>query len=950
LLPAIVGLFPSKYLAVFMIGQVVSHYRILSELGAGGMGVVYLANDTVLKRRVAIKMLNARHLSRKNEPHLRLLREARAVSQINHPNIATVYDYGETSDGQPFIVMEYVDGEPLSKLIERKALTIKGTVEIIGAVTAALSEAHRRGIIHRDIKPSNIVLSHRDEVKVLDFGLAKQIENETLSPDGSTDLQSGFAAKTREGAVLGTPLYLSPEQATGAPIDERSDIFSLGSVLYECLTGRPPFYAQSSIEICARILRDDPPPPSQINPAVTAALDRITFKALAKDSNQRYQSAREFGQDLGFSDFKRTDEEYSPFAKSPTGETKNRVDTASADETDTKGQRHGSTAAESRPFSLFFDGLQNMWSGVGLFGRIIFLALVFLLTCALGYVGYRAVTKAPTKDITQSMRFQRLPISGNVKEAIISPDGKYVVAVIDEAGKQTIQLTELATSSNIRIAPLSEKGYRGLAFSPDNNYIYYLEEEIETATLYRVSKLGGNNRKLLENVNTAVTFSPDGSRISFVRYDMKERSTVLMTANEDGANDQRLATRKPPESYILDGVDGPAWSPSGDVIVCATIDMAPQPSQMYVEAISLKDGSRKRINKQGWYDIRKLSWLADGRGLIVAGANTLLDPTQLSLLSYPDGEVARITKDPNEYSTISSTSDSSLLLTVKTELLSTVWVMPSNSTDKATGLTTSQNKGVMGIAWLSENAFIHVAVGTDGLNIWSENTADGKSNQLTSLGGANYQPDISLDKHYIVFVSNRSGFFNIWRMNSDGTNQKQLTNGETDEDTPQITPDGKWVVYHRSRNEGHIWKVSIDGGEPLRLVSQDALYPAISPDGKMLACFIWDKNIDSKLWLGLFSLETGALLRKFALAPTVKLSSNRLRWSPDGQGLVLVNDVNGISNLWVQPLDGATPKPLTDFRDSQIFDFAWSPNGQQLACVRGTKPAHVVLIKGMNLN
>ena len=932
-----------------MIGQVVSHYRILSELGAGGMGVVYLANDTVLKRRVAIKMLNAKNLSRKNEPHLRLLREARAVSQINHPNIATVYDYGETSDGQPFIVMEYVDGEPLSKLIERKALTIKGTVEIIGAVTAALSEAHRRGIIHRDIKPSNIVLSHRDEVKVLDFGLAKQIENETLSPDGSTDLQIGFAAKTREGAVLGTPLYLSPEQATGAPIDERSDIFSLGSVLYECLTGRPPFYAQSSMEICARILRDDPPPPSQINPAVTPGLDRIISKALAKDSSQRFQSAREFGQALGFSDFKRIDEEFSSFAKSPTAETMIRVETASADERDTKGQRHGSTAEESRPFSLLFGGLQNMWSGIGSFGRIIFLSLVLLLTCGLGYVGYRALTRAPAKDITQSIQFQRLPISGNVKEAIISPDGKYVVAVIEEAGKQTIQLTELATSSNIRIAPLSEKGYRGLAFSPDNNYIYYLEEEIETATLYRVSKLGGTNRKLLENVNTAVTFSPDGSRISFVRYDVKEQSTLLMMANEDGTNGQILATRRSPESYALDGVGGPCWSPLDDVIACLTFDRTQQTWVRHIEAVNVKDGSRKRVNKQGWYQIRKISWLADGKGMIVAGTNNLLNLPQLSLLSYPDGELTRITNDPNGYSTISSTADSSILLTVRTEQPSTIWVMPSNNLDKTTALTMSQNKGVSGIAWLSDKIFILVAEGTDGFNIWSEDIVGGKNKQLTFTGGSIYQPDISPDKRYIVFVSNRSGSLNIWGMNSDGINQAQLTNGKY-EDMPQITPDGKWVVYHSPQEEGHIWKVSIDGGEPLRLVSQDALYPAVSPNGKMFACFVWDKNVDSKLELGLFSLETGTLIRKFDVPSTVKTLSNKLRWSPDGQALVFINDVNGVSNLLIQPLDGALPRPLTNFRESQIFDFAWSPNGQQLACVRGNITSYVVLIKGMNLN
>ena len=924
-----------------MIGKTIAHYQILSELGAGGMGVVYLANDTVLKRRVAVKMLNAKHFSRKNQKHFRLLHEARAVSQINHSNIATVYDYGETEDGQAFIVMEYVDGEPLYNLIALKALTVKRTLEIIGAVTAALSEAHRLGIIHRDIKPSNIIISRRHEVKVLDFGLAKQIEDATLSPNASTEL---YASETPEGAVVvGTPLYISPEQATGARVDERSDIFSLGSVLYECLTGRSPFYAQSTIEVYARVLRDNPIQPSQLNPEVNTELDRIVLKALAKDANQRYQSAREFGRDLGFSDFKETGQEFSP----PTGEPESKVKTGSAHPARTDGRT--STVRQTAPFSLSLDGFRDLWSGISS-SQIALASLLLLLTCALGYFAYRSITKRETKDITGSLQFQRLPISGNVKEASISPDGKYVAAVLEDAGGENIQLTELATSSNTRITPSSQKGYRGLTFSPDNNYLYYLEDEIETATLYRVSKLGGNNRKILENVNTGVTFSPDGSRISFVRYYKKDEATQLMTAKQDGSDEHILATRKSPESYTLDGVGGPAWSPLDDVIACLTFERTPQGWLRHIEVVEVKDGSRKRLSKQSWYQIRKISWLANGSGLIVAGTNSVLSPDQLSLLSYPDAEVTRITKDPNEYSTISSTSDSSALLTVKVELPSTIWVMPSNNSDKATALAMSENKGVSGIEWLSDSVLIYVAQGIDGFNIWSENTTDGRTSQLTSSGSSSYQPDVSPDKRYIAFVSNRSGSLNIWRMNADGTNQVQLTNGKY-EDMPQIISDGKWVVYHSAQKDGKIWKVPIDGGASIPLVSQEALYPAVSPDGTTLAAFVWDQSSNSKLELGVFSLGQGTPIKSFVLPPTVKISMNKLRWSPDGQGLVFVNNENGVSNLWIQPLDQTTPKPLTHFTESRLlFDFAWSPNSQQLACVRGDTVSHVVLIKGMNLH
>jgi Tol biopolymer transport system component len=227
---------------------------------------------------------------------------------------------------------------------------------------------------------------------------------------------------------------------------------------------------------------------------------------------------------------------------------------------------------------------------------------------------------------------------------------------------------------------------------------------------------------------------------------------------------------------------------------------------------------------------------------------------------------------------------------------------------------------------------------------------EGKSNQLTSIGSVNYQPDVSADKRYIVFVSDRSGSLNIWRMNADGTNQTQLTYGKH-EDTPQITPDGKWVVYQspQSSMDGHIWKVAIDGGEPVRLVTRDAMCPAVSPDGRMLAYVIWDPNIHSSFELQVLSFETGALLKKIALPSAAKRSINKLRWLPDSAGLVFVNDVDGVSNLVVQRLDGTMPKPLTDFRESQIFDFAWSLDSGQLVCVRGNKTSQVVLIKGFRL-
>ncbi len=289
-------------------GQIVSHYRLLSKLGEGGMGVVFAAEDVRLGRQVAVKFLGGvrnRRMSR-----ARFMREARSASVLNHPNIATVYDYGETDQGRPFIVMELLRGQTLSDVLDAGRMSIEAGLKVIRGVLEAVAEAHRKGIIHRDVKPSNIILSEKGLVKVLDFGLAKSLCDEeagvataatssVIMEHATGDALADLPTRTLDGAVLGTPLYVSPEQATAAAVDERGDLFSVGAVLYECLAGRPAFAAPSVVEIFAQIISPaQPPPPSNYNPSVPPALDRVTLRALAKQPGERYQSAQEFLDDL----------------------------------------------------------------------------------------------------------------------------------------------------------------------------------------------------------------------------------------------------------------------------------------------------------------------------------------------------------------------------------------------------------------------------------------------------------------------------------------------------------------------------------------------------------------------------------------------------------------------------------------------------------------------------
>ena len=273
-----------------MVSQSISHYRIIRKLGQGGMGEVFLAEDITLERKVAIKLLPARSIE-SAEAKRRLIREAKAAATLDHPNICAIYEVNEEN---AFIAMQYIDGDTLSKRIKLGPLEAKDVVEIGQQVADALTDAHSRGVIHKDIKPHNVMLTSRGQVKVLDFGLAKFIRQENSSDTRSNTLSQ----VTEPGKISGTPAYMSPEQIKDGPVDGRSDLFSLGVMLYECSTGGAPFSGTDTIDTCLKVIQIDPPPPSQLNPHIPPELDRIILKAMSKDVSARYQAAEEMLADL----------------------------------------------------------------------------------------------------------------------------------------------------------------------------------------------------------------------------------------------------------------------------------------------------------------------------------------------------------------------------------------------------------------------------------------------------------------------------------------------------------------------------------------------------------------------------------------------------------------------------------------------------------------------------
>jgi len=884
-----------------MIGKTVSHYRIIEKLGEGGMGIVYLAEDTHLGRRVAIKFLSS---TQNHNYRARFLREARAVSNLSHPHIAVLHDYGETDEGQPFIVMEYLKGKTLSDLLNESGLTITQALEITEAVADALGAAHRNGIVHRDIKPSNVIVDEDGRVKVVDFGLVKQL-NEEATQTAHPDAATLPAMRTSSNVVVGTPLYLSPEQAMGLAVDARSDIFALGALLYESLTGKPAFAGGSVIEIGAQIIHFNPPAPSSINHRVPPELDRITQKALEKKADQRYQSATEFLGDL------------------------RAVHATLSDTYHLTKRMHVSKGMQSSALKTISDSLRRPRVSVGVFlvGLILVAVAIWLV---FSHFYKTRVTPFEKTKVT------RLTSTGKASKATISPDGKYVVYVSEETGLPSVWLLHVPTSTNTLIIPPAKGRYLGLTFSPDSNYLYYVVQQGDGGNLFKRPLFGNNPQKLIRNINSPPSVSSDGSLLAFIREGKEEQEYELIVANSDGSGERTLATRSRGEFFSLFGAS--AWSPDNKKIVCAAGSFAGGLHMNLIE-VRVDNQTEKTIVPQNWFQITRVRWLNNGQGLIFAASDQPLSKFQIWYLSYPEGKINRITDDFTDYESLSLTADSHALVTVQADRFPNVWVMQNGETDQARQITSGVGH-TQSVSWTPDGRILFSSMTGGDLDIWAMESDGTHKIQLTANSHVNYDPVAAPDGRYVVFSSNRNGSFNLWRMDSDGGNLKQLTNGATDVN-PCFSPDGQWIVYENYHTSAPtLWKVGTEGGEPSQLTTVDSGLPTISPDGKTIACRYRD-NVTNSQKIALIGFDNGQVLRLLELPVHYW---QRLHWSPDGLNLTYIDIRDGIANIWNQPLSGGQPKQLTNFKSELIFSYDWSRDGERLVCERGTETSDVVLI------
>jgi serine/threonine protein kinase len=454
-----------------MIGKTIGHYRIISPLGSGGMGEVYLAHDTILGRSVALKLLPA-YFTKDTERLRRFEQEARAASALNHPNIVTIHEIGH--DGSfHFIAQEFIGGVTLSTHVDSKPLPLNEALEIAMQVAGALAAAHAKGIVHRDIKPENIMvdkgshLGRQNHVKVLDFGIAKlaDVPGIAMKADATTRL----LVRTEEGRTIGTAAYMSPEQARGESVDARTDIWSLGVVLYEMLTGKQPFTGNTSQDVIASILRDDLPPLPSESPE---GLKWILKKALRKDRDDRYQTARELFSDL-HDLHEQLQEAHSSAGRSvlPTlaPEQVTQISEAITHEpavTTREAPTRMTSTAE------YIAGKIKRLGGGGIF----MLAGLAIAVAAVTFGFYKfirwtqiQITQTRWVVPFQNMKLSRLTSTGKATAAAISPDGKYVMHVVDDGEQQSLWMRQVSTSSNVQIIPPADVSYLGLTFSPSGD-------------------------------------------------------------------------------------------------------------------------------------------------------------------------------------------------------------------------------------------------------------------------------------------------------------------------------------------------------------------------------------------------------------------------------------------------------------------------------------------------
>jgi serine/threonine protein kinase/Tol biopolymer transport system component len=751
-------------------------YRIDAEIGAGGMGHVFRATDTRLDRPVAIKVL-PQHRWSDPELRFRFEREARALSALSHPNLCALYDVGELAQSSattPYLVMELLEGGTLREYLANNTLSVRKALLWGAQIASGLAAAHQKGVVHRDLKPENVFVTSGELLKILDFGLS--ITKTAATHEAST------ALRTEPGVVMGTAHYMSPEQIRGQALDARSDIFSLGIVLYEMLSGRVPFDAPSPVETMNAILIDEP-----ADLDVPDSVQALVRRCLEKDPALRFSSARDLTYAL------------ESVASSVTS--------SSAKASVTSRRSHPRIAAPSRGWRFALLGaLAAVIVGAGIFSR------------------ERGVTEPP--------RLRMLTYSGRDSAPAASPDGRLIAYVSSRDGTRRIWLEQLADGSEVPVTAGPEDA--APRFNADGSVLLFTRTSGGASALYIVPVVGGDARKLIDNAFDG-DWAPDGKRIAFIRNRAAgDRLSTVCVASTDGSDVREIVSSSVEEYFA------PRWSPTGETIAVSRRPHNTSPgSVLLIEPDTRRQRTLTRAQPHG--QISGTAWTRDGEAIVYAELEALSGASfperrgsSVILRHELDGGRASVLlRNPHSAAdTVDVMTDGRIVFTEDVTRQSLQEVTLDGSTPSR---WLSRGIGVD-----RQPAYAHgderVLFTSDrggNIDLWELTLASGRVRRLTAHSAIDWDPHPSRDGTALFWSSNRGGHFEVWSAALDGANPRQITRDGVDAENPSLPASGDWVFYDSSHPQRDgLWRVPRGGGPPVLVVAGETVHPSVSADGQ----------------------------------------------------------------------------------------------------------------------